>query len=390
MPNSNSQIHPLLNFLSRVDDALDRKKFAFKQRFNLIDPIAIQSYRGFGNRSLISLNGRILEDEGIGESLKTDTKWRNMVSMFKRFNSDEIPFARIKATFHGQSQEVQADGEGYFHVDFTVDSTKLAQDTLWHSVQLELLDRIVKEQGKVEAVGEVLIPDARTQFGVISDVDDTVLISEVNQLFRVIKLSLTENALTRSPFVGAAAFYRALAAGKDGKNHNPFFYVSSSPWNFYDVLEDFFAVNDIPKGPIMLRDIGIDPQKFIKESHSKHKPVKIRSILNTYPALKFILIGDSGQHDPEIYQQIVQEFPGRVLAIYIRDVAQPGRDAEVAIIQEELTGNGVEMIRCPDTVAAAHHAAAQGFIDSSAVAIIEQEKEKDEEGQKDGGYRVKG
>ncbi|MEM8965270.1 MAG: phosphatase domain-containing protein [Bacteroidota bacterium] len=378
MTNSNSEINPLLNFLSRADDVIDRTKFAFKKRFNLIDPVVIQPYRGFGNRISVSISGRILEDEGIGESLKTDTKWRNMVSMFKRFNSDEIPFARVKATFQGRSQEVPADGEGYFHLDFKVNPTKLTQDTLWHPVHLELLDQIVKEQGKVEAVGEVLIPDDRTQFGVISDVDDTILISEVNQLFRVIKLSLTENALTRSPFAGAAAFYQALAAGKSGDNHNPFFYVSSSPWNLYDVLEDFFAVNDFPKGPIMLRDIGIDPTKFIKESHSEHKPVKIRSILNTYPALKFILIGDSGQHDPEIYQQMVQEFPGRILAIYIRDVAKTTSDAEVNTIQEELTGQEVEMVRCSDTLAAARHAANHGFINPLVVTAIEQEKEKDE------------
>ncbi|MEM6842667.1 MAG: phosphatase domain-containing protein [Bacteroidota bacterium] len=379
MTNSNSETNPLLNFFSRADDALDRTKFAFKKRFNLIDPVVIQPYRGFGNRAVVSLSGRILEDDGIGESLKTDTKWRNMVSIFKRFNSDEIPFSRIKATFQGQSQEVQADGEGYFHVDFKIDPTKLTQNTLWHPVHLALLDQIVPEQGKVEALGEVLIPDDQTQFGVISDVDDTVLISEVNQLFRVIKLSLIENALTRSPFAGAAVFYRALAAGKKGTDHNPFFYVSSSPWNLYDVLEDFFAVNDIPKGPIMLRDIGIDPQKFIKESHSEHKPVKIRSILNTYPALKFILIGDSGQHDPEIYQQIVQEFPGRILAVYIRDVVKTTRDPEVTTIQESQTGQTVEMLRCPDTAAAARHAATHGFIASSVVSAIEREREKDKE-----------
>ncbi len=370
---------PLLKFLSKADDALDQKKFAFKKRFNLIDPVAIQPYRGFGNQEQVTISGRILEDEGIGESLKTDTKWRNMVSMYKRFNSDEIPLARMKATFQGQEQEIKSDEEGYFHLNFPVDRDKLASDELWHPVQLELLDQIVKNQPEiVKATGEVLIPDAKTEFGVISDVDDTILISEVNQLFRVIRLSLTENALTRAPFEGAAAFYRALAKGRSGSSHNPFFYVSSSPWNLYDVLEDFFAVNNIPKGPIMLRDIGIDPRKFIKESHHEHKPVKIRSVLDTYPQLKFILIGDSGQHDPEIYKQVVQEYPGRISAIYIRDVTQANRDSEIDIIKEELTNQGVEMLRCPDTVAAARHAAEKGFIPASVLTEIEREKEKDQ------------
>ncbi|WKN43059.1 App1 family protein [Tunicatimonas pelagia] len=378
MKDDHSDKNSLLKFLSKADDILDQKKFAFKKRFNLIDPVAIQPYRGFGNSEQITISGRVLEDEGIGESLKTDTKWRNMVSMYKRFNSDEIPFARLRATFQGQEQEVQSDGEGYFHLNFPVDSTKLAPNELWHPVQLELMDQIVEKQPeKVKATGEVLIPDAKTEFGVISDVDDTILISEVNQLFRVIKLSLTENALTRSPFEGAAAFYRALARGQSGNRHNPFFYVSSSPWNLYDVLADFFEVNRIPKGPIMLRDIGIDPRKFIKESHHEHKPVKIRSVLDTYPQLKFILIGDSGQHDPEIYKQVVKEYPGRISAIYIRDVTKTGRDTEIDIITEELTNHGVEMLRCADTAAAARHAVEKDFIPTSVLTNIKQEKEKD-------------
>lgn len=377
MDNNQDDNNQFLKLLSKADDALDRKKFAFKKRFNLVDPVVILPYLGFGNLDRIALSGRILEDEGINEPIKTASKWRNLKSMIKRFNSDEIPHARLKASFQNEVQEIQADNEGYFHLDFKVDVDKLDHNVLWHPIQLELIDKIVAGQEEVEAVGEVLIPDNKTEFGIISDVDDTILVSEVNQLFRVIKLSLMENAFTRTPFEGAAAFYRALAKGSHGSFHNPFFFVSSSPWNLYDVLKDFFEINDIPKGPILLRDIGIDPTKFIKESHHEHKPVKIRSVLDTYPHLKFILIGDSGQHDPEIYRQVVKEYPSRILAIYIRDVTKNIRDAEVDIIQEELTGAGVEMLRCPDTAAAARHAVEKGFIKASALNEIEQEKEKD-------------
>ncbi|MGB3589601.1 MAG: phosphatase domain-containing protein [Tunicatimonas sp.] len=378
--NSNSG-KPFLNFLSKVDDVIDQRKFAFKKRFNLIDPVVIQPYRGFGNLEQVKISGRILEDEGINVPVRDDSKWRNLVSMYKRFNSDEIPFARLKATFQGQEQTATADDEGYFHLEFNVNQANLDQNMLWHPVQLELLDQIVPSQEEVETVGEVLIPDKKTDFGVISDVDDTILVSEVNQLFRVLKLSLTENAMTRSPFEGATGFYRALAKGQHGNYHNPFFYVSSSPWNLYDVLKDFFKINNIPKGPILLRDIGIDPAKFIKESHHEHKPVKIRSVLDTYPQLNFILIGDSGQHDPEIYHQVVKEYPNRILAIYIRDVTPESRDAEIDTIQQDLTSLGVEMLRCADTATAARHAIEKGFIKASALTDVQQEKEKDQEQQ---------
>ena len=371
-------LNRFLGLLSRADDTLDRTKFAIKKRFNLIDPIVIMPYRGFGNQTEIKLSGRILEDEGITEALNTDSKWRNMVSMFKRFNSDEIPFANVQATFQGQTQQVQADDEGYFHLTFKVDPAALNSSLLWHPVQLELLDQIVEGQDEVEAVGEVLIPDRKSEFGVISDIDDTVLISETTQLLKVIKLSVMENALTRMPFEGAAGFYRALAKGKYGNYHNPFFYVSSSPWNLYDVLKDFFKSNNIPKGPILLRDIGISPTKFIKEKHNVHKLEKIRSILDTYADLKFVLIGDSGQHDPEIYQQVVHEHPTRILVIYIRDVSQDPRDVQIATIPDHLTGHGVPMVRCSNTEEAAQHALKMGLIKASSLRDVHQEKEKDE------------
>ncbi|MEQ9438649.1 MAG: DUF2183 domain-containing protein [Cyclobacteriaceae bacterium] len=379
MPSSEElPVNPLLNYLSKADDTLDRTKFAIKKRFNLIDPVLIMPYRGFGNRSSVRLTGRILEDEGITPAMNTDSRWRNMVSMFKRFNSDEIPFARLRATFQGQTQDVQSDDEGYFHLNFPVKEAMLDPNLMWYPVQLELLDQIVNGQEEVEAVGEVLIPDQKSEFGVISDIDDTVLISETNQLFKVIKLSVMENALTRMPFEGAAGFYRALAKGSHGNYHNPFFYVSSSPWNLYDVLKDFFKANNIPKGPILLRDIGISPTKFIKEKHNDHKLEKIRSILDAYPDLKFVLIGDSGQHDPEIYRQVVQEYPQRILVIYIRDVSQGPRDVQIDQIRDQLTGEGVAMVRCADTEMAAKHALDMGLIKASTLQDVHQEKEKDE------------
>ena len=161
-----------------------------------------------------------------------------------------------------------------------------------------------------------------------------------------------------------------LQKGFGGEEFNPLFYVSSSPWNLYDLLTDFFEINEIPEGPVILKDYGFTHKKIFTESHLIHKPKAIRNILNTYPKLPFILIGDSGQHDPEIYAGIAKEFPGRIKAIYIRDVTAGERDTEVAAIARDA---GTEMLPVPDTLTAARHAEERGLVapgTSDAIALI--------------------
>ena len=108
-----------------------------------------------------------------------------------------------------------------------------------------------------------------------------------------------------------------------------------------------------------------------------HKFKEIENILLTYPDLNFVLIGDSGQEDPVIYQEIVKKFPTRILAIYIRDVALPERAQIVVKISEELKKGKVEMLLVENSVKAAEHAVDSGLIFNSEIPAIEAEKDKD-------------
>jgi phosphatidate phosphatase APP1 len=177
---------------------------------------------------------------------------------------------------------------------------------------------------------------------------------------------LLNNAYTRLPFEGVGAFYGALQRGPDGRAENPIFYVSSSPWNIYDVLEDFLDVHGVPEGPLFLKDWS----PSVLGKHRGHKLGIIRTLLGTYPDLPFVLIGDSGEEDPEIYSQVVREHPGRVRAVYIRDVTSAERDAEVKTIAREMRNVGVEMVPVPDSASAAEHAASAGHISPEAVPDI--------------------
>ena len=96
-------------------------------------------------------------------------------------------------------------------------------------------------------------------------------------------------------------------------------------------------------------------------------------LLDTYEDLPFVLIGDSGEEDPEIYLQTIREHPGRIKAVYIRDVTPGERDAEVMAMADEARKLGTEMVAVPDTTAAAEHAASIGLIAPDAIATVRAE-----------------
>jgi phosphatidate phosphatase APP1 len=320
------------------------------------DPLIILPYLGYGTARKLVLCGRVLEDEGFRPAADADTRWRNLVRFYKRLESDEVPGARLRATYLGTVSEAVTDAEGYFRLEIAPRG-RLGPG-LWQEVELELL-----EPAAARVTGRVLVPPKRARFGVISDIDDTIVASQVTNKLRMLLTVALSNARTRKPFAGVAAFYRALHAGV-----NPFFYVSKSPWNLYAPLVEYLEVQGLPLGPLMLRDFGLS-------SNKNHKTEAIEAILTTYPALKFILIGDSGEKDPEIYAAIVHRFPERIRAIYIRSVNQdPKRLAAVERLIAEVAKTGCQLVLAPDCEPAAAHAAAEGLIQASELRAVRAEK----------------
>jgi phosphatidate phosphatase APP1 len=177
------------------------------------------------------------------------------------------------------------------------------------------------------------------------------------------------------PFPGVAAFYRALQSGTSLTGPNPIFYVSKSPWNVYDVIAAFLERQEIPMGPILLRDIDLVPERETKG----FKVREIEAIFGAYPHLPFILVGDTTQKDPEIYREVIRAFPGRVLAVYIRNVkASTARSMAVKRLADETAAEKVTLILADDTLAMARHAADQGWIDPAAIEKIAGDKLEDE------------
>ena len=176
--------------------------------------------------------------------------------------------------------------------------------------------------------------------------------------WRVLINSIFKSATSRIPLDGAAEFYNKLHRGISGTNANPIFYVSHSPWNLYRYLDFFLKQNAFPKGPILLRSFkdifkrksGVQPQKHIE----------IINILKTYPKLSFILIGDSGEHDADIYLDIANEFPSQIAAIYLRSVKHKKKMQRVTSLFKDY--NQIPVLLVESSAQAIIHARENNFI----------------------------
>jgi phosphatidate phosphatase APP1 len=357
-------------YLNNIEEHFDRIKFLLHERLGDQDPMMVLPYRGYGNSNKIYLKGRVLENKGITTARSIDNLWDNLLNIYRRFDSDEIPFAHVLAHFAGNTQVVKTDSEGYFDLRIELNQ-KLSSDTIWYPIQLKLIKPHPDGIPRVRSVGEVLIPPPTARFGVISDIDDTVAITDTQHLLKMMRNVFLGNARTHLPFIGVAAYFQSLHTGWQGKELNPIFYVSSSPWNLYDLITDFLNLHTFPTGPILLRDWGITETEILPLQNREHKLTLIRQVIRMYPNLPFILIGDSGQEDPEIYSEVASQFPGHILAIYIRDVSlNETRSTTITNLANKMKSTGCDLILTKSTSFMAAHATQHGWISANSLDEI--------------------
>lgn len=308
-------------------------------------PVMLANYRGFGRNDYLFLTGRVLRDLAISHR-EADGTLRNLANNFKRFNSREIPGAKVRVEWADHRFDLVTDREGYFRLErhFT-ETVELPDNELWQRAKVTVTEVPGDSDLTHHAYLDVLLPPDDAEFGVISDIDDTILKTDVTSRFklRLLAHTLFKNAASRRGFAEVAEFFTALQRGPDNVGHNPIFYVSNSPWNLYDLLADFLDINDLPKGPILLRDFGL-PYRDRPVDYQGHKMEQVRRILRTYPELPFVLVGDSGEKDTDIYLSLATEHPDRVKAIYIRDVRHQRRARRVEKLIEKHTDVSVHLV----------------------------------------------
>lgn len=225
--------------------------------------------------------------------------WRN----FFTAEALDVPVA---VTVAGHRHETSTDRSG--NVDVRLPNPGLAPG--WHEVTVET-------DASAPSTARILVVAETADFALVSDIDDTVLRTLLPRPLLAAYHTLVLEEQARMPVAGMADLYAEVLAAHPGA---PTFYVSTGAWNTAGTLRRFLARNGFPEGPLLLTDFGPTNTGWFR-SGREHKAGCLRDLADDFPAIRWLLVGDDGQHDPAIYGEFAREHPDRVLAIAIRELS---------------------------------------------------------------------
>lgn len=313
-------------------------------------PVQMLAYPGYGVDGRLRVLGRAVVVPGpLDPQVRDPSTWQVLSANLGRFVTSEVPFATAEVECEGQRWTVTTDREGY--VDEVLDA-RLPVGR--HLVTITPLD---PPGLGASGVAHVHPPEVAT--AVVSDIDDTVIDSGIARgLIATVSTALLHDPAARVPLDGAPLLYRALAEGAP-TGERPFFYLSTSPWNLAGFLGDFLDRHGFPGGPLLLTDWGPSSSGLFRIGGREHKLGALRRLAGELPSASFVLLGDSGQQDAQIYTDFAVAFPGRVAAVYIR--RSPGasssrRRQELVRSVRRLGDAGVPCLVADDSAAMLRHA----------------------------------
>jgi phosphatidate phosphatase APP1 len=273
-------------------------------------PARLVLFDGYGTPAEVHLFGRVIADKGLAPTSSAASAIQNLGDSWLTLETDEIPDATVEIELDGRRFEARTDDDGRF--------TVIARGTErpFPVGRAELVGRVARgaTAPAASAIAFVLSTDGGRI--VVSDVDDTIVETGVKDGARMIESALLKNALQVAPVPGVARAYgEALGAGAEA-----IIYLSGSPHSFHDRIALFMKHHGIPRGPIILKNFGEDALL----AQEGYKLSRLRTLFALFPRHSFVLVGDSGEKDPEIYAAARSEAPGRVLGVIIRRA--PGGD----------------------------------------------------------------
>jgi len=320
--------------IAEIEQDLDRFEDLLGQGEGYDRNVRLLTYAGYRNERTVRLKGRVVRYEkplDAGEGLAT-----RLIAMLEIYNSNELPGIAVRCEGYDQVRKLVTDEEGYFDFELAIDRP-LPATTQWEHVTLSTPGRAA-QQPLIKV--PIMAPGTDSHWGVISDIDDTVVETGATDFVRNWRRVLVDQPADRLAVPGASGLYKMIARDHAAPAR-PFFYVSSSPWNLYGFIAEFMELNGIPHGPMFLKDYGIDRSQFIRKGHEAHKLQAIERVLAFYPRLRFLLIGDNGQRDVTVYTQVVRGFRERVAAVFIRDVDGSCRSGPEGELLREIEAAGV-------------------------------------------------
>lgn len=297
---------------------------------------SVKVYNGYGHTQDLVVYGHVFSRKPPERKTYSNNILVNIIHLLRLFFVKPIADARVQLTWRRQVLESKTEADGFFKFEWKSEEDVEAG---WHTVDVNFLD--ADDSIIATGTGKVFVPHI-TQYAFISDIDDTVLVSYSATIGKRLRVLFTKNPHTRKSFDDLVKHYELLASAQtDGDVSNPFFYVSSSEWNLYNYLDEFFNYNRLPEGSFLLSQIKRWFELF-KTGKTKHeaKLLKIIRIMKAFPNQKFVLLGDNSQSDPMIYASVVKKYPRRIHAVYIRNIHVKNESA-VRTILSELENNQV-------------------------------------------------
>ena len=300
-------------------------------------------YVGSGTTGRAHLRGRVVMRRSQRESAGV------LATSLRRYLAVEVRGETVTVQVGDQQVEASSLREGY--VEARVD-VRLPPG--WHDVTWTVAGSAT--------TGRLLVVDPQARLGLVSDIDDTVIHTGLTRAYEAMRNTLLVAEEDRRPIPGAAALYQALVDGDAGRA--PVFYVSTGAWNLHEPMEQFLARHGFPPGPLVMTDWGPGVGWLVREGSVAFKSRIVLELLAEHPHVRWVLVGDSGQHDPEAYAAVIRASPERIAAVYIREVSAQAatRAAHVRRLAEEMASLGVPMLLVRDSSTALSHARSIGLV----------------------------
>jgi phosphatidate phosphatase APP1 len=267
---------------------------------------AALGYPGYAARGRARVRGRLLlAPAGTDPNARVDVPgWRRLLTL-------EQPHGEIDVSLGPTRVRARADEAGLIDITVPVDLPPGPGAALLH----------VEGRPPVPAPVHVASPDVTR--GVVCDIDDTVWITGIRHPLRAAWRTFAGNGSTRRPVAGMSALLTGLAQGAP---HTPVIYLSNGPWNLAGPITSFLERHGFPPGALLLTDWGISPRAWFRSGRA-HKRSSLERLVRDLPGVRWVLVGDDGEHDPEIYRDFAQAHPEQVTAIALRTVAVVGTAA---------------------------------------------------------------
>jgi len=346
---------------------LDARMAAFrldrKQDKGTLRSTYLVAYRGFVSDGLARIQVRVMEQPVVPEVSRALIDPYLLQANLRRFITLAFAGARVTVELPDGSEDAVTDRHGYA----TVHVPAAGLEPGWHTYTVTATSDD-RRRRTTTAHGDVIVPDPQAPLAVISDLDDTVIRTGMTDGLAAVRRTLFGRAGTRHAIPGMAALYSGLRSGKAHAAEPAFFYVSTGPWSLYDMHVEFLNMQGFPKGPLFLTDWGPQERRVMR-SGQEHKRLTISRLFTSFPNTKFLLFGDSGEHDPEIYVEAARQYPDSVESIIIRDVddEKTERGSELARWRRRLARQGIDFHFVADAKVAAKILSKRGLIEPKVV-----------------------